>query len=239
MKISIIMATYNSESSIIATLDSILSQSYPDYEIIIMDGGSQDTTCAIIEGYNTEKITKFISEKDSGVYEAFNKGVKYAKGEWLFFLGSDDIFFSPTSLEELKLESNKEYDFVYTRILLGKKLYNPKYNLNLFRRNTIHHQGAIYKTFLFDNFKFDESFRISSDYELNLKLYLEKRKAKFLDIILTICGDDGLSSSTSLVGYKEEIEIRDRYIKNKYIKFFLKIKTLFRRQIKIILNKLS
>ena len=92
MKISIITATYNSEKTLKETLDSVLSQTYKDYEHIIIDGLSKDNTMGIVKEYEKKyngKL-KYISEKDSGLYDAMNKGIKMATGDIIGILNSDD-----------------------------------------------------------------------------------------------------------------------------------------------------
>src|SRR5665647_797053 len=91
MKVSIITATYNSERSIQRTIDSIASQDYLNIEHIIIDGGSTDNTINIIQS-NLNKISHYISEKDNGIYDALNKGLKIATGDIFGFLNSDDMF---------------------------------------------------------------------------------------------------------------------------------------------------
>lgn len=91
MKVSIITAAYNSASTIKDTIDSVLSQDYPDIEYIVIDGASQDETISIIHSYK-ERISKFVSESDSGMYDAMNKGIQMATGEVIGILNSDDFY---------------------------------------------------------------------------------------------------------------------------------------------------
>ena len=97
--ISIITVCYNSENSIAKTIESIISQRYKNIEFIIIDGKSQDKTLSIINNYKS-KISKIISEKDDGIYDAFNKGLKLASGDLIGFVNSDDVL-TPESLEIL------------------------------------------------------------------------------------------------------------------------------------------
>ena len=91
MKISVITVCYNSENTIERTIKSVLSQTYQDIEYIIVDGLSTDKTLEIVNKYK-DKIAKIISEKDTGLYDAMNKGIDNASGEYLMFLNSDDCF---------------------------------------------------------------------------------------------------------------------------------------------------
>lgn len=89
--VSIIIATYNSEKTLRRALDSVLNQSYQDWECIVVDGASKDNTIGIVKEYvKKDSRFRYISEPDHGIYDAFNKGWKMAKGEWVMYLGSDD-----------------------------------------------------------------------------------------------------------------------------------------------------
>lgn len=103
MKISIITATYNSEKTLKDTLESVLKQTYTNYEHIIVDGASKDSTMQIVKEYE-EKYNgrlKYVSEKDSGLYDAMNKGIKMATGDIIGILNSDDIYASEFVLEKI------------------------------------------------------------------------------------------------------------------------------------------
>jgi glycosyltransferase involved in cell wall biosynthesis len=93
LKVSIITITYNSESTLIDTIDSVLNQSYKDIEYIIVDGGSTDSTVSIVHSYK-DKIAKFVSEKDNGLYDALNKGIAMATGDVVGIIHSDDFYTS-------------------------------------------------------------------------------------------------------------------------------------------------
>ena len=231
MTLSIIMATYNSESTVKESINSILKQSFQDYELIIMDGDSTDNTCNIIKTFKTEKII-FRSEADAGVYEAFNKGLGYAKGDWIFFIGSDDILYNNDILSQIKTSLDLRYQLIYTNVMIGRRVFIPHYSNRLLLKNTIHHQGALYNKSVFKTFKYNEKCKISADYELNLQLFLNKRKVKYLNTCLSICGEDGLSGLSDISGYEEEISIRNEYIKSDFLKSILAFLTYSRRIIK-------
>ena len=111
-KISIITVTYNAISSIETTIKSIINQSYTDYEYIIIDGKSTDGTLDIIKKYSPY-INKFISEPDKGLYDAMNKGIDLATGEWIFFLNSGDIFTNNSVLSEIFEKKDYQSDILY------------------------------------------------------------------------------------------------------------------------------
>ncbi|HNW73949.1 MAG: glycosyltransferase family 2 protein [Bacteroidales bacterium] len=108
MKISVITITYNSEKTLRDTIESVLSQTYPDVEYIIVDGRSKDSTCDIVKSYGN-RIHQFVSEKDNGLYDALNKGIRMATGEVVGFLHSDDIYASADTLK-LIAEAFRRFD---------------------------------------------------------------------------------------------------------------------------------
>ena len=97
-KITVITASYNSEKTIADTIESVLKQKYANIEYLIIDGKSSDNTISIIKQYKDlfEVRLKYISEKDAGIYDAWNKGVKMSTGSWISFVGSDDILLENT-----------------------------------------------------------------------------------------------------------------------------------------------
>ena len=113
MKISIITVAYNAEKTIRDTLESVLNQTYPDVEYIIIDGKSQDATLDIIKSYGS-RIHRVVSEPDEGIYDAMNKGIKIASGEVVGLLNADDVYASPTILSDVAYQfSVTEADAVY------------------------------------------------------------------------------------------------------------------------------
>ncbi len=102
--ISIIIVTYNAAKTLQASLDSIYRQKYPAIEIVMIDGASTDNTVEIIK-QNADNLSYWVSEKDAGIYDAMNKGIKHATGNWIYFLGADDVLFDGFSdlAAELKI----------------------------------------------------------------------------------------------------------------------------------------
>lgn len=110
--ISIIIATYNSGKTLRRALDSVLNQSYQDWECIVVDGASKDNTIDIVKEFvNKDSRFRYISEPDHGIYDAFNKGWKMANGEWMMYLGSDDEY-TKDGIKAL-MENSDGADVVY------------------------------------------------------------------------------------------------------------------------------
>ena len=100
-KISIITVCLNAVNVIDAAINSVLGQTFPDVEYIVIDGGSVDGTVALLDKYQQQNKVKYISEADAGIYDAMNKGIHLATGEWVYFLGSDDVFFDAEVLQRI------------------------------------------------------------------------------------------------------------------------------------------
>ena len=120
MKVSIITACYNSEDSIVKTINSVNKQTYKNIEHIFIDGSSKDNTLNLVEVLSKRKSST--SKKDSGVYHAMNKGLKISKGEIIFILNSDDIFFSNNIVENIVniFKKNNKISLVYGNIIIKK-----------------------------------------------------------------------------------------------------------------------
>ncbi|MBC5773483.1 glycosyltransferase [Pontibacter sp. KCTC 32443] len=186
MKVSIITIVFNNCETIADAIESVLEQTYPDIEYIVVDGMSNDGTVEIIRRYGN-KITKFVSEKDSGLYDAINKGICLATGDVIGFLHSDDIFYSPESIAQI-VEAFKANN---TDSIYGDLLYVKKSDTNRIVRNWISgkynrenfllgwmppHPTFYVKRELYQKLGlYNTKFRSAADYELMLR-YLFKHK---------------------------------------------------------------
>lgn len=182
-KISIIIATFNVSSCIEQCLDSILEQTYENFEVIIVDGASKDNSLNIIQGYTDPRI-KLISEPDKGIYDAWNKGLTLATGEWINFIGADDRFSSSASLQLLvdAIPQSNDAPIVYGTIqsegpggdITGGS-GEPWFDLFSFKFNYIECNlpipvmSAIYSRNFIKNEKFDLSLRVTADADLLLR----------------------------------------------------------------------
>ena len=146
---SIITATYNSEKTLERTIKSVLNQSYSNFEYIIIDGNSSDKTLYIIKKYEEEftkkkLVFKYLSENDKGIYDAWNKGIDLASGEWISFLGSDDSYL-PNALRLYfnEIEKREAINYISSQVNLtnenGKILavFGKKYDCGCYIHNLI------------------------------------------------------------------------------------------------------
>ncbi len=212
-RVSIIVPVYNNEEYIESCLESIVCQTFRDFELIVIDGNSKDNTKKLIEKYKDD-IDYFVSESDNGIYDAMNKGIKKANGEWYLFLGSDDRLFGAHILNDIFCRSN--YD--NNKIIFGNIFYdnNEKFISSLdwrvLFRNTLHHQSAFYNKSVFKDREFNSEYSIIADYEINLIAYLQKYKVKYIDVNVAQCSEFGVSKNVDLKGYIEEIAIRKKHL---------------------------
>ncbi|QTE39016.1 glycosyltransferase family 2 protein [Mucilaginibacter gossypii] len=177
--ITIITATYNSGSVIEKSILSVIDQTYKNIEYIIIDGNSTDGTVGIIEKYD-KYITKWISEPDKGVYDAWNKALKLSSGNWITFIGSDDVFY-PSALADyvdfINTYSEADLEFISSKmhlVTMTGKIIKPLGLPWIWKKarleNTIAHPGALHSRVLFEKYgHFDTDFRICGDYELLLR----------------------------------------------------------------------
>lgn len=214
--ISIITVVYNCVNTLEETILSVLHQDFYNFEYIIIDGGSTDGTLEIIKKYQ-DNIKLWISESDKGIYDAMNKGVKIAKGDYLYFLGGDDLLFSNSVLYNISIKLTDKNKIYYGNVLFKTRnvIYDNKFSsLKIVTRN-ISHQSIFYPREIFEKYSFDIKYRIFADYALNLKLYGNSSFSfVYMPITVALFNDEGSSGSNVLDSCFE----RDRFeiIKNNF-----------------------
>lgn len=239
MKLSILTINLNNKAGLKKTIDSIASQSFTDYEYIIVDGGSTDGSKELIEA-NTKIITRWVSEKDNGIYNAMNKAIKMAHGDYCFFLNSGDYFVDSEVLATIFNHAD-ESDVISGNVL--KVRDSGKWNrvksheqINLLKllKHSLPHQASFIKRKLFDTVGYyTEEYKIISDWEFFLKsLIINKNSYQHIEIDIAYFMLDGISSQRSstglarkesedcigkLFGDMKEDLIEYRYFYNSYI----------------------
>lgn len=163
MKLSVITVNYNDKPGLQKTLLSVIGQTYTDYEYIIIDGGSTDGSVDLIRQYS-DSISYWVSERDKGIYNAMNKAIDVAKGEYCIFLNSGDTLFSNDTVEQVFL-SNPSGDVICGSTQTVEKLKEApdEITLEYLFSNTICHQCAFIRTSLMAKYKYDEKYRIVAD----------------------------------------------------------------------------
>ena len=202
-KISIITVVYNRVATIEQTISSVVNQTYPNLEYIVIDGGSTDGTVDIIKKYE-ENIAYWVSEKDSGIYDAMNKGVQAATGDYIEFIGSDDCLCSYDVVAKVAEEIDDETDILSCSIYAVDEAHcteiiiNNSYaaNKNTYHGEMIPHPGMFSRRVLLKKYPFDTKYKIASDYKFFLLCYYDdKVRFKFVDFPVVYFSRGGLSST--------------------------------------------
>ncbi|MBK5194556.1 MAG: glycosyltransferase [Proteiniphilum sp.] len=219
--LTVITVTYNAEPTLERTLKSVLEQTYPHIEHLIVDGKSNDGTLALIQQYANEKMV-WISEPDNGLYDAMNKAATMAQGDYLCFLNAGDTFISPDSVERIMQSFDNEYapDIIYGEtaivdevgtFLHMRRLKTPeKLTWKSFRQGmVVCHQAFIVKRELFE--PYDLSYRFSSDFDWCIRMM--KRAKTNLNTRLTLINylNEGMTTINRKASLKERYRIMAKY----------------------------
>jgi glycosyltransferase involved in cell wall biosynthesis len=223
--VSIITPILNGESTIEKCLQSVVNQTYPHKEHWIIDGVSSDKTLQIVKEWQTKyPHIHYISEYDTGIYQAMNRGIDKSRGEWLYFLGCDDVLVDDTVLKKVSLSFNTSYKWLLgDTIVQGfSKSFIRRSNLSWkrFLACTILHQGCFYKRTIFEHYRYDETKQIASDYKLNLQLVQQHTPHLFLNFPIAIFSAHGRGSRENLTTLKEMNQCRREVLSKPKALFF-------------------
>jgi glycosyltransferase involved in cell wall biosynthesis len=207
--VTIVTITFNlinnkREKTFAQCLNSVHEQSYDNIEHIIIDGGSQDGTLTLIESYEKEKWISFITEKDNGIYDAMNKGLKIAKGKYIAFLNSDDYYHDNNAIEKSVLALEKSgADFSYAPVSIVSEddalleIEHPHINPNIksvyYVMPFCHQTMFARRDVLIQENGFDSEFKSAGDYDLVMRLCLKNYKSVFVDQTITTFRFGGIS----------------------------------------------
>lgn len=208
--ISIITVTYNAENFVDKTLRSVSEQTYNNMEYLIVDGGSQDKTLEIVNKYSNN-ISKVISEKDRGIYDAMNKGLKIAHGDFVIFMGAGDVFYSENTIETVvKYMVDKDAVYYGNAMMMPlHKLHWGKFNKIKLGIGNICHQTIFYPRCVYSKYKYDDRYRLFADYVLNISLFTT-HKFRYVPEIIAYYDIGGLSAS--LKNDKKFVKEKNRLI---------------------------
>ena len=205
--ISIITVVYNGGETLEHTVRSVVQQTYQHVQYIVIDGGSTDNTLEILQRYRQD-IAVLISEKDDGIYDAMNKGLQHATGDWAYFLGADDLLSIPTIIEEL-VEHFKDPDSIYygdTYLKSRNRLYNGKVTTPKFLLCNISHQAIFYPKSIFQKKNYNVRYKYFADHVHNLEIYAEDAtRFVYLPRMVSIYNDQGRSSTLVDENYATDI----------------------------------
>lgn len=219
--VSIVIPSFNSLNLLRECINSIKNQSFTEYEVYVIDAKSTDGTIDYLQTFTAPFY--WVSEPDKGIYDAMNKGIDLSKGEWIYFLGCDDVLYGNKTLETIFSENIKDdisliigkvqYDYAPKDSLFIKKnkgLFEPSWSKKIWFKNTLHHQGVFYKRELFRTQKYTLNYKVLSDYDFNLKLFRSKIKVQTLNQIIANSKTEGISKNYNWRLYKEEIDFKTK-----------------------------
>lgn len=208
LRFTVVTVTFNAEKAITRTVKSVLEQTYAPYEYLIFDGKSSDSTVSIAEQFRTEFEKKgirlsIISEKDSGIYNAMNKGVKAATGDFVSFLNAGD-WYEPEALATVNsLYQERKFDLAYG----GLNYINPngsitkkmsKYDKYLITSRHWNHPSMFLRRQIYQKYGFDERFRTYADFHLYTKLRKKRIRIRIIPAVITNFSADGVSTDVRI-----------------------------------------
>lgn len=232
MKISVVTICYNSKLFIEKTILSVINQSYEDLEYIVVDGGSTDGTLDVIHKYSN-RITKWISEKDEGIYNAMNKALDIITGDWVIFMNSGDCFYRYDVLSNIDFLKYSEASCCGVIYGNGISLYRKKRllrsgTLPFFKNNKIFknmgfcHQDVFIKSSLAKSMRFRENFKLCADYDMLWRLYKKGYRIVHIDLLISITDlTDSISARNIIQQVHEEAVICQCQTNTIYFRFLL------------------
>jgi glycosyltransferase involved in cell wall biosynthesis len=208
--ITVITVNYNNAEALEQTIQSVIAQTY-QVEYIVVDGASTDGSIDVIKKYES-KITEWFSEKDTGIYNAMNKGVERASGEWICFLNCGDVFVDTQTVQRMvdNIQSSG-MDIIYGNILVEQPDETLKERVarepcNIHRMHFCH-QSAFVRAYLFNVFPFDEKYKMSADFKFFKECYYDDRKFAHVNFPVVIYDTSGVSNAQRRKGLLENITV--------------------------------
>ena len=209
MLFTVITINYNNAEGLRRTIESVVNQTYTDYEYLIIDGGSTDGSVDVIRKYQ-EMIAYWVSEKDRGIYHAMNKGMEKVSGDYVVFMNSGDMFYSNTVLSDVSLLISNE-DIVIGDVLAsgtGEVMSPPPLrDISMYHlySGAIPHQGAFVKSTLQKRHPFDETLKIAADWKFFLQtIIFENSSVKYIPVTVALYDTTGISSQNPKVMREEK-----------------------------------
>lgn len=205
MFLTIITINFNNAKGLRRTIESVVNQTSKDYEFIVIDGGSTDGSVEVLKDYS-DRISFWVSEPDKGIYNAMNKGIFLAKGEYCNFMNSGDIFYADDVLESVASYDKKE-DIVSGDIFYkGQGIWkNPdRLTMKLFYKHALYHQACFIKSSLLKTNPYDETLKIASDWKWFVEqLVFGGASYAHIPVTVTLYEGGGISESNATLGRKE------------------------------------
>ena len=207
MKISVITINYNNAGGLKRTIDSVINQTSKDLDYIIIDGGSDDDSVKVIKRYE-DKIDYWVSEPDKGIYNAMNKGLKVAYGDYCIFMNSGDCFVDDKVIEDV-LNIGLKTDIVTGGIVFGPNntFYAPRsVTLKHFFNKSLAHQASFIKTSVLREIPYDENLRIVSDWKFFIEsIVINKHSYSPIDRLIAINEPAGIGTNRAFSDYEHSL----------------------------------
>ncbi|WP_319558022.1 glycosyltransferase family 2 protein [Thiomicrorhabdus sp.] len=209
--LTVITVIFNGQDFLEETILSVINQPYSNVEYIIVDGGSKDGTLNIIKKYEYA-IDYWVSEKDSGIYDAMNKGLSLASGRWINFMNAGDSFLKGKLEIIMEVLKNSSESVVYFNAVdLDGRVVGDN-DIKCIRYDTVGvHQGFFIDSSVHKSYPYDLDYRIKADREFFVKIYLKNYKFKYCDINVCLYDLDGISGVNIPLKEKENIRINLKY----------------------------
>lgn len=211
MKLSIITVNLNNRDGLQKTIDSVVSQTFRDFEWIVIDGGSTDGSKELIEQY-ADHVAYWVSEPDKGIYNAMNKGIKVAKGDYLQFLNSGDWLCDEKALERF-FSHGFTADVAYGNLYLSGEdgleelCYSDILSLKFFLKQTLCHNATFIKRVLLLENLYDENLKIVSDWKFFLIQLLNNKDFQYINEFVIVYDMSGISSVNGELAVREMTDI--------------------------------
>ena len=242
-KISIITVNYNEAAQLEQTLQKSIEQNYSDKEIIVIDGGSTDNSPQIIKKYSRH-IAYSCSEPDQGIYDAMNKGIKKATGDWVIFMNAGDWFYDSNILHDLfSTEKHKDVDFIYGDNEIRYQGFTRIHRANrplsiLSKTNVFSHQALFSKMELMKKNPFKIKYSMVADFESFYFHYKEGKRFRYIPTIVSSISAGGISEVKANTACRERKEIvlsQEPSLSLKYYYLSLEVKNNLRQLLKKML----
>jgi len=246
MLFTVITINLNNAIGLTATIESVVNQSFNDFEHLIIDGNSSDNSLEIIKHYVSDTF-HWVSENDNGIYDAMNKGIAMAKGEWIIFMNSGDVFCNNQVLKQISDKINPDDELVYGNTIVRDTLKRiesvGQINKRYFFYDTICHQSIFIKRDLFSSVGLhDLRYRILADRDFLLRAFIQGIRFRYCDVDVCSWESVGYSSQNRERIKEEEIILRESYFslpERLCIRFFKALSFHGRKIVAIIKNRLS
>jgi putative colanic acid biosynthesis glycosyltransferase len=204
---SIITITFNNRDGLVKTSASIQSQIYQTYEWIIIDGNSTDGTQIDFINYPTAIIT---SESDKGIYDAMNKGIEHATGDYIIFMNAGDVFANKNVLNDISKVCDTHPDFIYGDSLEDDHLKRARHHSKINWGMHTHHQAMLYARRSLEGVRYNLNYKIAADYDLTLRFLKAAQNIIYLPIPICIFEVGGVSQTNAKLGRDEQFISRQK-----------------------------